>query len=101
MRSNAWFSLLAAILAAAAIPSFAQAIPAATNREFPLVLGAGFSDFNADFGAGRRIAGGAIWVDWNLTQLPGIFRGLGVEILARDLCEESDVGLVVYVAQRL
>ena len=85
MRSNAWFFLLAATLVGAAIPSFAQVTPAATNREIPLVLGAGFSDFNADFGAGRRIAGGAIWADWNLTQMPGIFRGLGVEILARDL----------------
>lgn len=85
MRLNVWTSVLAATLAFAAIPAFSQVHPTAESRDLPLAVGAGFSNFNADFGHDRRIDGGTIWADWTFRRIPRRFYGLGVEAVARDL----------------
>ncbi len=83
---------LAALLAAAALPAFAQVVPSAEAGGLPLVAGAGVSGFNIDwghdaFGVTRYMEGATLWIDWNLTRLPGpgFMRGLGIELEGRDI----------------
>lgn len=93
MRLNVWTSVLAATLAFAAMPSFSQVGPSAKSFSVPLIVGAGFSNFNADFGADRRISGGTIWADWTIGHVPRRLFGLGVELTARDLSFGAPTGL--------
>jgi opacity protein-like surface antigen len=93
MRLNVWTSVLAATLAFAAVPAFSQVRPTAESRGIPLVVGAGFSNFNADFGADRRISGGTIWADWTIRHMPRRLYGLGIEATARDLSFGATGGL--------
>jgi opacity protein-like surface antigen len=83
---------LAALLALAACSAVAQVVPSAEAGGLPLVAGGGASRFNMDCGpytggSTCYMNGITIWVDWNLTRLPGpvLLRGLGVEIEGRDL----------------
>jgi opacity protein-like surface antigen len=66
------------------VPVFSQVTPAATQGGIPISIGAGFSNFNMDWGY-TRMDGGTLWVDWNPTQLPSYLRGLGLELEARDI----------------
>lgn len=85
MRLKVWSSVLAVILFFAAVPSFSQARPSAKTGGLPLVVGAGYSNYDVDFGGGGRISGGTLWADWTIRQMPRRFYGLGVEFTARDL----------------
>ena len=85
MRLSVWSSLVAAASLAVAVPGFSQVRPSATQRSIPLIVGAGFSSFNVDFGGGRREDGGTVWADWTIRQVPNLLQGLGVELEARDL----------------
>jgi len=83
---------LATIFLIATLPALAQVVPSATQGGLPLVVGAGYSGFNIDwgqdaFGQVRYMEGMTYWVDWNLTHLPGpdFLKGLGVELEARDI----------------
>jgi hypothetical protein len=75
-----------------AIPVLGQVVPAAEAGGLSLVAGVGVSGFNIDwghdaFGRTRYMEGATLWVDWNLTRLPGpsALRGLGVEVEGRDI----------------
>jgi hypothetical protein len=92
MASKRIMAALAALLVAVALPSLAQVAPSAEAGGLPLVAGGGASRFNMDCGpylAGSTcyLNGITVWVDWNLTRLPGpaFLRGLGVELEGRDL----------------
>lgn len=81
-----------ALALAAALPVAAQVVPAAEQGGWPIVAGAGVSGFNIDwgqdaFGRVRYMEGVTLWVDWNLTHLPGpgLLKGLGVELEGRDI----------------
>ena len=83
---------LARLLILAAIPGLGQVVPSAEQGGLPLVAGVGVSGFNMDwghdaFGRTRYMEGVTLWIDWNLTKLPGpsILRGLGVEVEGRDI----------------
>ena len=82
---------LAAILLFA-IHGLGQVVPSAETGGLPLVVGAGVSGFNIDwgqdaFGRTRYMEGVTLWVEWGLTRLPGprALRGLGVEVEGRDI----------------
>jgi hypothetical protein len=83
---------LAALVVGAAFPVAAQVVPAAQAGGLPLVAGGGGSRFNMDcgpfvLGSTCYMNGITLWVDWNLTGLPGprLLRGLSVEAEGRDL----------------
>jgi len=84
--------VLTALLALAALPGFGQVVPSAEAGGLPLQVGAGVSGFNIDwghdsFGVTRYMEGATLWIDWNLTRLPGpgLLRGLGIELEGRDI----------------
>lgn len=77
--------LSAAIFVAVALPCSSQAAPAAKGGGLPLVVGAGFSNYNVDFCCDHREDGGTAWADWNLQWLPRRLQGLGIEAEVRDL----------------
>lgn len=94
MRLNLFrVPILAMMSVTVAIPTFSQVAPAATQGSVPLVVGVGLSDFNVDFGAGRREEGGTFWADWTIRQMPRLLQGLGVEVLARDINLNHPAGL--------
>jgi opacity protein-like surface antigen len=70
---------LAVLFVIAAIPLSSQVAPAASAGSLPLVIGAGFSDFDLDYGLGRRMVGITAWADWGFDHLPGLLSGLGIE----------------------
>ena len=83
---------LAMLLAAPAIAVWAQVVPSAEAGGLPLVAGGGASRFNMDCGpyvggSTCYMNGITVWIDWNLTRLPGpeLLHGLGVELEGRDL----------------
>jgi opacity protein-like surface antigen len=75
--------ILSVALLVSATHLFGQAHPAGYNGAVPLKLGIGFSNFNTDWGG--RISGPNLWVNWSVRQVPGVLKGLGVAIEARDL----------------
>lgn len=75
-------AIFVALTVTAAIPVLAQAPASATEGRFHFKAGAGFSDFNGDFGHGH-LMGGALWVDCNPAIFPPALRGLGVEAEGR------------------
>jgi opacity protein-like surface antigen len=75
---------LAAIVVCAAFPAIAQTVPAATDPQHPLAVGAGVSGFEPDRGAGR-IYGGTLWIDYSPNWVPSLLRGIGIEVEGRDL----------------
>lgn len=64
--------VLAAFLLFASLPGLAQVAPAVKIGGLPLGIGGGLSDFNLDYGPGRRMLGASAWIDYSL------FHGLGV-----------------------
>lgn len=54
-------------------PSYAQVAPSVKISGLPLGVGGGFSDYNLDYGQGRRMLGFSGWADYEL------FHGLGIE----------------------
>jgi opacity protein-like surface antigen len=85
MRINLFPGLtVALIFVCAASSALAQTVPAATESNLPLAVGAGFSGYNPDFGHGH-LQGGALWIDYFPNQVPQRLQGLGIEIEARDL----------------
>lgn len=94
MRLNrSTLCVLATLFFTAAIPGFSQVVPSASEAGQPLVIGAGFSNYNDDFGADRREDGGTIWADWNFRRLPFGVKGIGLEIEARDISLNPPAGL--------
>lgn len=85
--------VLASAFAFAAIPAFSQVAPSATQGGLPLVVGAGFSDYNIDWGMGRREDGGTVYADWTIRQMPRILQGVGVEAEGRDLTIDAPAEL--------
>jgi hypothetical protein len=77
----------AAFFLTASIPAFSQVVPAATGSgsSLPLVVGGGISDFDLDWGEGRRMAGFSAWVDWNFDRVPRVLRGIGIEAEGHDI----------------
>jgi opacity protein-like surface antigen len=70
---------------AAALPIYSQVVPAASESSVPLSVGAGISNFDLDFGPGRRMEGVTAWVDWNVPHTPSVLSGFGLEIEGRDI----------------
>jgi len=75
---------LAALFICAASPVLAQAVPAATQGNFPLSVGAGISAFNPGIDQGHLL-GGTMWIDYTLPHMPHILQGIGLEAEGRDL----------------
>jgi hypothetical protein len=76
---------LAIFFVAATIPAFSQVAPAAEEGGLPLVVGVGISDFDLDWGLGRRMIGITAWADWQLEHLPGPLRNLSIEAEGHDI----------------
>ena len=72
------------LLACAACFVHAQTVPAATEGNLPLAVGAGFSGYNPDYNTGHLL-GGALWMDYFPSQVPHFLQGIGIEAEARDL----------------
>jgi opacity protein-like surface antigen len=70
---------LAIFFVATAIPAFSQVAPAATEGGLPLVVGVGFSDYDIDWGFGKRMAGISAFVDYDLDHLPGPLRNFSLQ----------------------
>jgi opacity protein-like surface antigen len=87
--SNRFFSIfaLSAFFMLKAITGFSQVAPAATSggSSIPLVVGGGISDFDLDYGQGRRMEGVSAWVDWNFNHMPRVLRGIGIEAEGHDI----------------
>lgn len=66
--------VLAALFFLSTLPVFGQVAPAARVSGIPLGVGAGFTDYDLDYGQGRRMFGVSAWADYR------IYRGLGIEI---------------------
>lgn len=77
--------ILPCLLVCAATPAISQAVPSAIEGGWPIVVGAGFSNYSTDFNPPGRESGGALWVDWTIRQIPSKLYGLGLEFEARDL----------------
>lgn len=70
----------------AAVPAISQTVPEYKERGgMPLEVGAGFSNYNIDFGAGRREDGATITADWTLRHMPSLLHGLGIDAVGRDI----------------
>lgn len=65
--------VLAALLTFSSLPVFAQVAPAIKINSLPLGIGGGYSNYDLDYGPGRRMFGASAWVDYR------VFHGLGVE----------------------
>ena len=75
---------------------YSQVVPAARATNLPLAVGAGYSDFNADWDNGR-IDGGTVWINYYPAIIPRYLKGLGLDIEARDLSyNKTTAGLQGY-----
>jgi opacity protein-like surface antigen len=79
--------IMAGLVITATIPAFSQVAPAATGGagSLPLVVGGGISDFDLDYGHGRRMEGISAWVDWNFNRTPRFLHGIGIEFEGHDI----------------
>jgi hypothetical protein len=57
----------------------AQVAPAAKVGGLPIAIGVGISDYNLDYGPGRRMQGAVVRAGWNL------FHGIGIDGNARTI----------------
>jgi len=88
MRFKLFFPAVLAVsfLLSAAVPASPQTVPEYREKGgIPLEVGAGFSDFNIDFGQGRREDGGTVSADWTLRRMPHLLHGLGIDGAGRDI----------------
>ncbi len=74
----------AVFLLFAALPSIAQVKPGAQESNFPLVVGAGFSNYYTEMFQ-KRMVGATVWADWTFEHVPAPLRGIGLEAEVRDL----------------
>lgn len=65
--------VLAALFSLASWHAVAQVAPAAKVSGLPLGVGVGLTDYDLDYGPGRRMLGVSAWADYN------VWHGLGVE----------------------
>ena len=85
MRSKVLCALIFAIgMAFAGTSGHAQVAPQAHQALSPLTIGAGLSDYDLDWGLGRRMLGITAWVDWKLPFKGKLLNGLGIEAEGRD-----------------
>lgn len=89
---------LAALFLAASLPLSAQTVPDAEVGGPPLVVGAGISRFNMDWGHdasgnARYMEGATVWVDWNLYRVHHVPSGLGIEAEGQDIDWGQPAGL--------
>jgi hypothetical protein len=87
MRLKLIIGLAAAVISiCTAYPAFAQSVMAATGPLLysPLAVGVGFNIFDPDRKDGFMY-GGALWIDYLPSHLPLHLKGLGIEVLARDV----------------
>lgn len=82
--------LALSLVLAATLSASSQVAPSAREGGLPLVVGAGFSNFNIDWTdpvthGTDRLSGATAWVDWNFYRAPRILQGLGIEVEGRDL----------------
>ena len=64
-----------------------QVRPAGFQRTVPLKLGVGYSNFDSDWNG--RVAGPSLWLDWNLSQAPGLLNKISLEAEGRHLGENN------------
>jgi opacity protein-like surface antigen len=76
---------LAVLFVATAIPALSQVSPSASEGGLPLVVGVGISDWNLDYGSGRRMEGISAWVDYYPRHVPSLLHGIGLEIEGHDI----------------
>ncbi|WP_420236575.1 outer membrane beta-barrel protein [Telmatobacter bradus] len=62
-----------------------QSAPSAHEGSLPLMVGGGVSNFNLDFGAGRRMTGVTLWGDWDLAGHRLVPHGLSLELQGRSI----------------
>ena len=74
----------AVLFLAASLPRSSQTVPAGEEGHLPFSVGAGFSNYDVDWGHGR-MNGGALWIDWHPASVPRILDGIGLEAEARDI----------------
>ncbi len=86
---------LAVLLAGSAHSLFPQVAPAAEQGRIPLVIGAGFSRYNLDYGGGRSMIGPSLWIDWNFLRLPSLLSGLGIEVEGHAIDYDHPGGLQI------
>lgn len=79
--------LLGLGLLVATTPLFGQVRPAGFERTIPLKVGFGYSNFDSDWNG--RVAGPSAWVDWTLSQAPGLLNRFAIEAQARRLSEDN------------
>jgi opacity protein-like surface antigen len=75
---------IASLFVCAACSVLAQTVPAATEGNLPLAVGAGFSAYSPDYNTGH-LFGGTLWMDYFPSQVPHFLQGIGIEAEARDL----------------
>lgn len=85
--------VLASLSIVVALPTFSQVAPAATHSGLPLQVGAGFSNYNIDWGQGRREDGGTVYAYWTILRVPRILLGLGIGFEARDITFDAPVAI--------
>src|SRR5260370_21341860 len=81
-------ALVLGLSLATALPSFSQSQPAGERGgvpRLPVVVGAAFSNFNIDWGRGRRMNGIEVWGYYYSYSLPSCFRFTGIEVEGRDI----------------
>jgi opacity protein-like surface antigen len=76
--------LAAIFVAAISLPLLSQTAPSATEVGLPLAVGAGFSNYDVDWGHGR-MDGTTLWMDYMLKPVPSLLHGIGIEAEARDI----------------
>lgn len=84
-------SILPALALAVASSVFSQSAPSAVKGGWPIVAGAGFSNYRIDFVPSKRESGGTLWVDWTIRQMPRALYGLGLEFTARDISVDPPI----------
>jgi hypothetical protein len=81
------FPVLAASICALAVPAFSQVVPDYQENSLDLSIGVGGNSWDVDWGHGRMY-GETIWADWYSRRMPGLLRGLGIELEARDISHD-------------
>lgn len=79
--------VLAVCIFVLTVPVYSQVVPAYQENSLDLRVGAGGSSYDVDWGHGRML-GETIWADWYSRRMPRLFRGLGLELEARDISHD-------------
>lgn len=75
---------LVSIYLGMATSGISQVVPSAREGRLPLTIGAGISNYNADW-SNQRINGSGLWIDYYPGIVPRHLNGLGLEAEAHDL----------------